>query len=105
MLLLSQTPNYALAALHGKDIAAMTRLFQCRVADSFRTAANHDIDSTIRKAVVTHGGTLIEPTSGWGPLETQLSLIGVSASGATVADAGRQWVKAVSRITAQTAAS
>ncbi len=77
----------------------MTRHFQCCVAESIDRLAGNDVETEIRKAVVTHGGTLIEPTSHWGPLEVQLSLIGVSASGATIGDAGRQWVKAVNRMT------
>jgi hypothetical protein len=99
MMGLSQTPNYPLAAQLGIDIAAMTQHFQCCVADSINNLDVRDAESEIRKAVVTHGGTLIEPASQWGPLEVQLSLIGVSASGATIAEAGRQWVKAVSRMT------
>jgi hypothetical protein len=96
---LTQTPNYPLAAQLGMDLTAMTRHFQCCVAESIDRLAGSDVETEIRKAVVTHGGTLIEPTSHWGPLEVQLSLIGVSASGPTIAEAGRQWVKAVSRMT------
>ncbi|MDO6588939.1 MULTISPECIES: hypothetical protein [Rhodobacterales] len=69
------------------------------LADGIDNLDARDAEIEIRKAVVTHGGTLIEPTMQWGPLEVQLSLIGVSASGATIAEAGRQWVKAVSRMT------
>jgi hypothetical protein len=99
MIGLTQTPNYPLAAQLGIDIAAMTQHFQCCVAESINNLAVDAAEVEIRKAVVTHGGTLIEPTSQWGPLEVQLSLIGVSASGATIAEAGRQWVKAVNRMT------
>ncbi len=99
MIGLTQTPSYPLAAQLGIDIAAMTQHFQCCIADSISNLTGEATETEIRKAVVTHGGTLIEPTSQWGPLEVQLSLIGVSASGATIAEAGRQWVKAVSRMT------
>ncbi|MDO6591733.1 hypothetical protein DS901_13395 [Loktanella sp. D2R18] len=99
MIGLTPTPNYPLAAQLGIDIAAMIQHFQCCVAESIDNLDGCDAETEIRKAVVTHGGTLIEPTSQWGPLEVQLSLIGVSASGATIAEAGRQWVKAVSRMT------
>jgi hypothetical protein len=103
MIGLSQTPNYPLAAKLGIDVVVMTQHFQCCVADRINNLEASDAEIEIRKAVITHGGTLIEPTSQWGPLEVQLSLIGVSASGATIAEAGRQWVKAVSRMTKATA--
>jgi hypothetical protein len=99
MMGLTQTPNYPLAEKLGIDLVAMTQHFQRSVAESIHALDGSDAEIEIRKAVVTHGGTLIEPTSQWGPLEVQLSLIGVSASGATIAEAGRQWVKAVSRMT------
>lgn len=100
MMGLTQTPNYPLAAQLGIDVAAMTQHFQCCVAECINNLDSRHAEKEIRKAVVTHGGTLIEPTSQWGPLEVQLSLIGVSASGATIAEAGRQWIKAVNRMKA-----
>lgn len=55
------------------------------------------IEAAGRAAITTHGGTLLEPRPGWGPLEYELTLIGVQANGTTLAEALRTWCKRARR--------
>lgn len=98
MLLLSQTPNFALAQKLGLNMVAMTAHVRGTLADQIKDTADDQAAQLMRQAILDHGGTLIEPASGWGPLEYQVQLFGASGTGASLADAARQWAKAVRRM-------
>lgn len=53
----------------------------------------------LTSAIGAHGGALI-PTSGtgWGPHWWQLSLLGVSGTGATLEEAAREWARCSRRM-------
>ena len=55
-------------------------------------------------AAIDHGGTLIHPRGAWGPLETELSMLGVTGTGDGPAGAARSWTKHVLRAWAATEA-
>lgn len=105
-MLLSQTPNFALAQKLGLDLVAMTAHVRGEIATKIKLATDDLAAQLMEQAIVDHGGTLIEPANGWGPLEWQVQLFGASGTGTSLADAARQWAKAVSRMnaTAQIAA-
>lgn len=67
------------------------------MALEFETMPDPALDLAIRAAVIEHGGTVIPPGGVWGPLECELSLLSISGTGTTPADAARNWTKHVLR--------
>lgn len=63
------------------------------MALAFETLSDGALDSVLRAAVLEHGGTLILPRDTWGPVECELSLLGICATGDTPAAAARSWTK------------
>ncbi|MCZ4351561.1 hypothetical protein O4H61_03445 [Roseovarius aestuarii] len=56
----------------------------------------------IRAAVIRHGGTLVEPREAWGPVEWELSLLGVTGTGESAEHAAKAWAKNCDRIATRT---
>jgi len=70
-----------------------TELARIEMALEFEALSDTALDLAIRAAVIQHGGTLVPPKDEWGPLECELSLLGLSATGDTPAVAARGWTK------------
>ncbi|MEQ8292512.1 MAG: hypothetical protein RIA08_09920 [Roseovarius sp.] len=70
----------------------------------FETLGPASRDHAARLAVEEHGGTAIdaqpmEPKHGhWGPLEAELSILGVQGTGTTMADAATAWARRARRM-------
>lgn len=107
MMLLSQTPNFALAEKLGLDIPAMTAHVRGQLMQHLLSTPPHQAEAIIRKAVVDFGGTLMEPSrphaddqriSNWGPFDYQLDLLQCSGTGTTMEELAADWAKAAWRM-------
>ena len=106
MMLLPQTPNFALAAKLGLDLAAMTAHVRREIATRIDATTDDQSASTLmQQAVLDHGGTLIEPTPEWGPLEYQVTVLGCTGAGDTVEAAAHDWATCALRMGEQPCAS
>ncbi|MFQ1702925.1 hypothetical protein ACJ5NV_20305 [Loktanella agnita] len=106
MMFLPQTPHFALTAKLGLDLAAMTTRVRCEIAQRIAAAPdNHGAATLMQQAVLDHGGTLIEPTPKWGPLEFHVNVLGCSGTGETVAAAASDWATCALRMGEQPCAS
>ena len=75
-----------------------------RLAFDLNREPDADIRAAMaRAAVVAFGGTLIEPdiSGTWGPLYAELSILGLSHTGADLAEAIANWIKAAHRCAPQ----
>lgn len=68
----------------------------------FETMSDIHLALAVKAAVIEYGGTLIPAQDGTGlyksmPLEAELTLLGISHTGTTEAEAARKWTKAVMR--------
>lgn len=75
------------AALTAAEVERLT------TARDFASMSDTALDAAVRAAVITHGGTLTLPCSQWGPLETELTLMGISGTGDGTSGAARSWIK------------
>lgn len=67
------------------------------MAMDFELLADQVLQETALAAVVDHGGTHIEtPNHGW-TMGHEITLLGVTGTGTTLAEAMRQWTKCVLR--------
>ena len=57
----------------------------------FETLSPAQLEHAGRLAIEDAGGILIEPRPGWGPLEVEITLYGIHASGDTLESALRIW--------------
>ncbi|MFQ1700801.1 hypothetical protein ACJ5NV_09410 [Loktanella agnita] len=106
MMSLPQTPHFALAAKLGLDLAAMTAHVRCEIAARIDAAPDGLTSASLmQQAVLDHGGTLIEPSPGWGPLEFQVNVLGCTGTGETVAAAASDWATCAIRMGEQPCAS
>ncbi len=77
----------------------MTRAASAAIAEraaialAFETMTDAALNLAAQAAVIDHGGTLTQPRGTWGPVETEISLLGISGSGDDIADAARRWTK------------
>lgn len=78
---------------------------RAELALQFELLGDAGRDAAARLAVLQHGGTLVEPRTGhghqggghWGPMECELSLLGVMGTGDDVASAARSWARRARR--------
>ena len=106
MMLLPQTPNFALAAKLGLDLAAMTAHVRREIATRIDAAPDDQAAAALmQQAVLDHGGTLIEPTPEWGPLEFQVTVLGCTGTGETLDAAAHDWATCAIRMGEQPCAS
>lgn len=64
---------------------------------AFETMTDSAVEIAARATVIEHGGTLTEPQGQWGPLETEISLMGITGTGEGIPAAARNWTKHVLR--------
>lgn len=70
----------------------------------FETLGPASREHAARLAVVDFGGTAIDPQPDrprrgrWGPLEAELSILGVIGTGATMAEAATAWARNARRV-------
>lgn len=73
---------------------------RAELALQFEMLGDAGRDAAARLAVLQHGGTLVEPGTGsghWGPVECELSLLGVMGTGDDLASAARSWARRANR--------
>ena len=70
----------------------------------FETLGPASREHAARLAVIDFGGTAIDPQADrprrgrWGPLEAELSILGVMGTGATMAEAASAWARNARRV-------
>ena len=70
------------------------------LATEFETLSDTALEQVLPFAVIDCGGTYIPAGAGghWGPLEHELTLLGVTGTGDTLASAGRNWTRHALRL-------
>lgn len=79
------------------DGSILLDALRAQVCLTVRQTAPADLDAAMRAAVVGLGGCLTEPQPDWGPVEVELTLLGLFATGETLSAAAHNWAKVVNR--------
>jgi hypothetical protein len=97
--ILPTTPHPALMRRHAFTGPQMLAASRAELIEAIYQTPREQRDELFRDALIEHGGTLVEPDPrhGWGPLEIEVSLLGIFASGGTPEAAVNAWAKAASR--------
>lgn len=86
--------------LHLRDTSPINSMINAErldVAAAWNGLRDDDLEEAVRAAVIDFGGCYMPPCGEWGPLEHELSLLGLSATGETLAAAARSWIKRTHR--------
>ena len=70
------------------------------VADRWSDLRDPDLEQVAATDIVRLGGCHIPPAGQWGPVEHEITLLGLSATGVTLAAAARAWIKRTRRFDA-----
>ena len=85
-----------------RDIAqaahADVQALRTELATTLEPLTDAQVEAAARLLVIEHGGTLVSPQGEMGPLDYELSLLGITGFGPTLAAAARQWTHNVVRI-------
>lgn len=101
MMLLPSSHDAALAAHLASASPYVAAHFRSQLMIALRRAHPDQIEHVIRNAVITLGGTLIEPERGdWSAQQWELTLLGISVTGWTMQHLAHEWMAAMQRMAA-----
>jgi hypothetical protein len=70
------------------------------IVDRWRNLPDDLLEADACRAVEALDGCYIPPGGEWGPMEHELTLLGITATGNSLANAARSWMKRAKRVEA-----